>query len=74
VLTTGGHRSLVSLTDRNDATFPMLEPYEIQAAVAFAQAYRVLGNRRERVRPLRVTSSAAEFLLRAVASSLDGVA
>lgn len=38
--------------------------------------YRVLGNRREKVRQLGngVTPPAAEFILRAVAASLDGAA
>ena len=74
-LTTGGHQSLVSVAEQvNDATFRMLEPHEIQAAMAFTTAYRVLGNRRERVRQLGngVTPPAAEFLLRAIACSLDG--
>jgi DNA (cytosine-5)-methyltransferase 1 len=76
-LTTGGHQSLVSLAEQiNDATFRMLEPHEIQAAMAFTTTYRVLGNRRERVRQLGngVTPPAAEFLLRAIARSLDGAA
>jgi DNA (cytosine-5)-methyltransferase 1 len=51
----------------------MLEPHEIQRAMAFTGTYRVLGNRREKVRQLGngVTPPAAEFLLRAVAASLD---
>ena len=76
-LTTGGHQSLVSVADQiDDATFRMLEPHEIQAAMAFTPRYRVLGNRRERVRQLGngVTPPAAEFLLRAIARSLDGAA
>lgn len=76
-LTTGGHQSVVSIERQvEDATFRMLEPHEIQAAMAFTRDYRVLGNRREKVRQLGngVTPPAAEFLLRAVAASLDGAA
>jgi DNA (cytosine-5)-methyltransferase 1 len=76
-LTTGGHQSVVSIEPLvEDATFRMLEPHEIQAAMAFTTDYRVLGNRREKVRQLGngVTPPAAEFLLRAVATSLDGAA
>jgi DNA (cytosine-5)-methyltransferase 1 len=76
-ITTAGHQSLVSIERQvEDATFRMLEPHEIQAAMAFTSDYRVLGNRREKVRQLGngVTPPAAEFLLRAVAASLDGAA
>jgi DNA (cytosine-5)-methyltransferase 1 len=76
-ITTTGHQSLVSIDAQvDDATFRMLEPHEIQAAMAFTTNYQVLGNRRERVRQLGngVTPPAAEFLLRAVARSLDGSA
>jgi DNA (cytosine-5)-methyltransferase 1 len=74
-ITTAGHQSLVSIEPQvDDATFRMLEPHEIQAAMAFGPDYQVLGTRRERVRQLGngVTPPAAEFLLRAVADSLDG--
>lgn len=72
--TTAGHQSLASIERQvQDATFRMLEPHEIQAVMAFTRDYRVLGNRREKVRQLGngVTPPAAEFLLRAVAASLD---
>jgi DNA (cytosine-5)-methyltransferase 1 len=72
-ITTKGHQSIVSIEAQvEDATFRMLEPHEIQAAMAFHDGYRVLGNRRERVRQLGngVTPPAAEFLLTAVAQSL----
>lgn len=72
-ITTAGHQSLVSIEQQaQDATFRMLEPHEIQSAMAFHDGYRVLGNRREKVRQLGngVTPPAAEFLLRAVAASL----
>lgn len=73
-ITTGGHQSLVSIEQEVDnATFRMLEPHEIQVAMAFHPQYAVLGTRRERVRQLGngVTPPAAEWLLRAVAESLD---
>jgi DNA (cytosine-5)-methyltransferase 1 len=76
-ITTAGHQSLVSIEQQVlDCTFRMLEPTEIQAAMAFHSGYQVLGNRRERVRQLGngVTPPAAEFLLRAVAESLEAVA
>jgi DNA (cytosine-5)-methyltransferase 1 len=76
-ITTAGHQSLVSIERQvDDCRFRMLEPHEIQAAMAFESSYRVLGNRRERVRQLGngVTPPAAEFLLRAVAQSLGGAA
>ena len=71
------NQSLVSIEEEvDDATFRMLEPHEIQSAMAFHDRYRVLGNRREKVRQLGngVTPPAAEFLLRAVTASLDGAA
>ncbi|HJQ00111.1 MAG TPA: DNA cytosine methyltransferase [Jatrophihabitans sp.] len=71
------NQSLVSIEQAvHDCTFRMLEPHEIQAAMAFGSEYRVLGNRREKVRQLGngVTPPAAEFLLRAVAESLGGAA
>lgn len=81
-LTTKGHQSLVGwpedgpgpIPDVDDCSFRMLEPYEIQAAMAFRPDYRVLGNRRERVRQLGngVTPPAAEYLIRAVVASLGG--
>lgn len=77
-LTTAGHQSLVGwpheIPDVEDCTFRMLEPAEIQAAMAFRPTYRVLGNRREQVRQLgnAVTPPAAEWLIRAVVDSLIG--
>jgi DNA (cytosine-5)-methyltransferase 1 len=74
-ITTTGHQSLVGWPDAKaveDCTFRMLEPTEIQKAMAFHDDYRVLGNRRERVRQLgnAVTPPAAEHLLRGVVESL----
>jgi DNA (cytosine-5)-methyltransferase 1 len=78
-ITTAGHQSLVGWGDPpavEDCTFRMLEPSEIQAAMAFRSSYNVLGNRRERVRQLgnAVTPPAAEYLIRAVAEALRGAA
>lgn len=76
-ITTTGHQSLVGWggprPDVEDCTFRMLEPSEIQAAMAFHEDYGVLGTRRERVRQLgnAVTPPAAEFLLRAVSDALS---
>jgi DNA (cytosine-5)-methyltransferase 1 len=79
-ITTKGHQSLVGwphdAPEVDDCTFRMLEPREIQAAMAFRRDYQVLGNRREQVRQLgnAVTPPAAEWLIRAVAASLGGEA
>jgi DNA (cytosine-5)-methyltransferase 1 len=60
----------------DDCTFRMLEPHEIQAAMAFAPGYVVLGNKRERVRQLgnAVTPCAARDLIAAVVEALTGEA
>ncbi|MGE5829688.1 MAG: DNA cytosine methyltransferase [Micromonosporaceae bacterium] len=60
----------------DDCTFRMLEPHEIQAAMAFGPAYVVLGNKRERVRQLgnAVTPPAARDLIAAVVEALTGEA
>lgn len=57
-----------------DCTFRMLEPHEIQAAMAFAPTYEVLGKRRERIRQLgnAVTPPAARDLIAALAESITG--
>jgi DNA (cytosine-5)-methyltransferase 1 len=59
-----------------DCTFRMLQPGEIQAAMAFRSDYRVLGNKREQVRQLgnAVTPPAAEVLIRALATVLHDTA
>ena len=56
----------------DDCTFRMLEPHEIQLAMAFAPGYTVLGNKRERVRQLgnAVTPPAARDLIAAVVEAL----
>ncbi|MFG1776645.1 DNA cytosine methyltransferase [Micromonospora sp. NPDC049048] len=60
----------------DDCTFRMLEPHEIQLAMAFGADYRVLGNKRERVRQLgnAVTPPAARDLIAAVVEALGGEA
>jgi DNA (cytosine-5)-methyltransferase 1 len=52
----------------------LLEPHEIQAAMAFLPAYVVLGNKRERVRQLgnAVTPPAARDLIAAVVEAVTG--
>jgi DNA (cytosine-5)-methyltransferase 1 len=58
----------------DDCTFRMLEPHEIQAAMAFAGDYVVLGNKRERVRQLgnAVTPPAARDLIAALVEAITG--
>lgn len=60
--------------DVDDCTFRMLEPHEIQLAMAFAGDYVVLGNKRERVRQLgnAVTPPAARDLIAAVVEAIIG--
>jgi DNA (cytosine-5)-methyltransferase 1 len=54
----------------------MLEPHEIQAAMAFGADYQVLGKRRERIRQLgnAVTPPAARDLIAALAEAITGEA
>jgi DNA (cytosine-5)-methyltransferase 1 len=49
-----------------DCGFRMLQPHEIQAAMAFPQSYRVVGNQRERVKQLgnAVTPPVMDILIR----------
>jgi DNA (cytosine-5)-methyltransferase 1 len=58
----------------DDCTFRMLEPHEIQAAMAFLPGYTVLGNKRERVRQLgnAVTPPAARDLIAAIVEAITG--
>jgi DNA (cytosine-5)-methyltransferase 1 len=60
----------------DDCTFRMLEPHEIQAAMAFGADYQVLGKRRERIRQLgnAVTPPAARDLIAALAEAITGEA
>jgi DNA (cytosine-5)-methyltransferase 1 len=57
-----------------DCSFRMLEPHEIQAAMAFLPGYEVLGNKREQVRQLgnAVTPPAARVLIAALVESITG--
>lgn len=76
-VTTVAHHALVGPDIAvDDCTFRMLEPHEIQAAMAFASAYVVLGNKRERVRQLgnAVTPPAARDLIAAIVEALTGEA
>jgi DNA (cytosine-5)-methyltransferase 1 len=74
-VTTVDRNALVSAAVAvDDCTFRMLEPHEIQAAMAFGAEYVVLGNKRERVRQLgnAVTPPAARDLIAALAESITG--
>lgn len=57
-----------------DCGFRMLEPHEIQAAMAFPRNYVVTGTRREKVKQLgnAVTPPAMELLMRRCIASLAG--
>jgi DNA (cytosine-5)-methyltransferase 1 len=57
-----------------DVLFRMLEPHEIGAGMAFRPDYRVLGNRRERVRQFgnAVTPPAAEVIVSALVEAITG--
>lgn len=60
--------------DVEDCGFRMLEPHEIGAAMAFPETYKVLGNKRERVRQYgnAVTPPVMDLILRRVIASLGG--
>lgn len=60
--------------DVEDVLFRMLEPHEIGAAMAFAQSYRVIGSKRERVRQYgnAVTPPVAEVLISALVEAITG--
>lgn len=64
----------VSDIDINDVLFRMLEPHEIGRAMSFADAYVVLGNKRERVRQYgnAVTPNVAEVLICALVEAISG--
>ena len=59
-----------------DCLFRMLEPHEIQAGMAFARSYTILGTRRERVRQAgnAVTPPAARDLIAALVETISGQA
>ncbi|WP_299403729.1 DNA (cytosine-5-)-methyltransferase [Acaryochloris sp. IP29b_bin.148] len=56
-----------------DCYFRMLQPHEIQAAMAFAQDYKVLGNKREKVKQLgnAVTPPVMQMILTRCLESLS---
>lgn len=60
--------------DIDDVLFRMLEPHEIGRAMSFADAYVVLGNKREKVRQYgnAVTPNAAEVLVCALVEAITG--
>jgi DNA (cytosine-5)-methyltransferase 1 len=60
--------------DIDDVLFRMLEPHEIGRAMSFADAYTVLGNKREKVRQYgnAVTPNAAEILVCALVEAITG--
>ncbi|MEO3869401.1 DNA cytosine methyltransferase [Nonomuraea sp. B12E4] len=60
--------------DLDDVLFRMLEPHEIGAAMAFAEDYVVLGNKREKVRQYgnAVTPPVAELIVSALVEAITG--
>lgn len=60
--------------DVMDCLFRMLEPHEIQAGMAFARSYEILGTRREKVRQAgnAVTPCAARDLIAALVETITG--
>lgn len=60
--------------DLDDVLFRMLEPHEIGRAMAFADGYTVLGNKRERVRQYgnAVTPPVAEIIVSALVECITG--
>lgn len=60
--------------DINDVRFRMLEPHEIGRAMSFADAYIVLGNKREKVRQYgnAVTPNCAEVIVCALVEAITG--
>ncbi len=58
----------------DDCGFRMLEPHEIQSAMAFEREYRILGNKREKIRQLgnAVTPPVMRWIVERVVTSLEG--
>lgn len=58
----------------DDCGFRMLEPHEIQSAMAFEREYRILGNKREKIRQLgnAVTPPVMRWIVERVVASLEG--
>lgn len=74
-LATRDHYALVrGDVDIDDVLFRMLEPHEIGRAMSFADDYRVLGSKRERVRQYgnAVTPNVAEILVCALVEAVTG--
>jgi DNA (cytosine-5)-methyltransferase 1 len=76
VTTVDRHALVGAEVQVDDCTFRMLEPHEIQAAMAFGPSYVVLGTKRDRVRMLgnAVTPPAARDLIAALAEAITGEA
>lgn len=57
-----------------DCGFRMIQPHEIQAAMAFPETYKVLGNKRDKVRQLgnAVTPPVMRMLVERCVKSLEG--
>jgi DNA (cytosine-5)-methyltransferase 1 len=75
--TTRDRWALVSGTDKvviAEVLFRMLEPYEIGKAMAFTDGYKVVGNRRQRVRMYgnAVTPPVAEVIVSALVEAITG--
>lgn len=75
-LTTAGHQSLIlegETIAAEDCYFRMLNPQEIKEAMAFPEVYKLLGNKREKVKMAgnAVTPPAARDLVGAVRDSLN---
>jgi DNA (cytosine-5)-methyltransferase 1 len=69
------HHALVEPTDSlkvEDCGFRMIQPHEIQAAMAFPETYQVLGNKRDKVRQLgnAVTPPVMRMLVERCVASL----
>lgn len=69
--------ALVEPTDSlqvEDCGFRMIQPHEIQAAMAFPESYQVLGNKRDKVRQLgnAVTPPVMKLLVERCVASLEG--
>jgi DNA (cytosine-5)-methyltransferase 1 len=76
-VTTHDREALIHLAEQvEDCGFRMLQPEEIQAAMAFRDGYVVLGNKREKVAQLgnAVTPPVMRLLMGRVLESLEGAA
>jgi DNA (cytosine-5)-methyltransferase 1 len=76
-VTTGDRHALVQPSPKiavEDCYFRMLQPHEIQAAMAFPQDYVVLGNKREKVKQLgnAVTPPVMRMIVERCIESLSG--